>query len=133
MVRNILGVIVGLIVGSLVNISLIMVNLSFLPTGADFTTPEGVNAVMQNLKPINFVIVFLAHALGALVGAFVTSLIAVSHKNKLALLIGVLFLLGGIYNAVVIEAPLWFEAVDIIFAYIPTAWIAGKLATSGKA
>lgn len=132
MVRNIIGFIVGWLVGSAVNFGLIMASMAIAPAGADFSTPEGVNAAMAQLGAINFATVFLAHALGTLVGALVASLIAVSHKLPIALGVGGLFLLGGIYAAVAIDAPLWFEAVDILFAYIPFAVLGAKLGGAGK-
>jgi hypothetical protein len=132
MLRNIIGLIVGYLAGSAVNFGLIMVNMALMPAGTDFSTPEGVNAAMAHLGPINYAVVFFAHALGALVGGLVVSLIAVSHKITLALVIGVLFLCGGIYAAIVIDAPLWFEAVDILLAYIPFAWLGAKLGGAGR-
>ena len=128
MVKNIAGFLAGYVIGSVVNFALIMANMALMPAGMDFSTPEGVNAAMSQMGPINFAAVFLAHGLGALVGALIASLIAVSHRMALSIGIGVLFLLGGIYAAAVIDAPLWFEAVDVIFAYIPMALIGWKLA-----
>lgn len=87
---------------------------------------------MSLLELKHFIAPFLAHALGSFVGALVAALIAVSHKMGIALGIGAFTMLGGIIAVLMIPAPLWFVAVDIIFAYIPTAWIAGKLATSGR-
>ena len=127
MVRNILAVIVGWVAGSIVNFGLIMANMAMMPAGTDFSTPEGVNSAMGSLGPLNYALVFLAHALGALAGAWVASIIAVSHRLKVAIFVGVLFLLGGIYAAVAINAPFWFEAADILLAYIPFALIGAKL------
>lgn len=132
MLRNIIGLIVGYIAGTAVNFGLIMANMAIMPAGTDFTTPEGVNAAMAQLGPVNYALVFFAHALGALVGALIASLIAVSHKFTIAMVIGVLFLCGGVYAAMVIDAPLWFEAADILLAYIPFAWIGAKLSGAGK-
>ena len=133
MVRNVIGFIVGYLAGSVVNFALIMFNTVLMPAGTTFTTPEGVNAAMGQLGAINFAIVFLAHALGAFVGALVAASIAASHKFPIALATGVLFLIGGIYAAAVIDAPIWFEAVDILFAYIPFAYFGAKLGGAGKA
>ena len=47
---------------------------------------------------------------------------------KFAFVIGGLFLLGGIMVNYMLPGPLLFTFVDIIFAYIPMAWIGGKLA-----
>jgi len=70
---------------------------------------------------------FLAHALGTLVGAFLAALIAATHKMKFALLIGIFFLIGGTVNVFLLPSPTWFTIVDLAGAYIPMAWIAGKI------
>lgn len=99
------------------------------PTGADLTTVEGINAAAPLLKPIHFLMPFLAHAFGSFIGALVAALIAASHKMKFALGIGAFTLLGGIVAALLIPAPFWFEALDLTFAYIPTAYLAGLIVT----
>ena len=128
-VRNVLAVLAGAIVGSVVNMSLIMISTSIIPApvGADVTTPEGLKAALPLFEPKHFLFPFLAHALGTLVGAVVAALIAGSNKFRIALVIGFLFLIGGITNAIMLPAPMWFIAVDLIFAYIPMAWIGGKI------
>jgi hypothetical protein len=63
-----------------------------------------------------------------LAGAFVAYKIAITHKMKFALGIGVFFLFGGIMMNHVLPGPTWFLITDIALAYIPMAWIGGKLA-----
>jgi hypothetical protein len=46
---------------------------------------------------------------------------------KFALGLGVFFLLGGIAAAFMIPAPTWFIILDLVAAYIPMAYLAGKL------
>lgn len=133
-VRNIIGVIVGWLVGSAVNFGLVIGGMSLfpLPAGADFWTPEGATAAIQMMQPVHFMVPFVAHAIGTLVAAFVAVLIAASYKFHIALGLGVLFLLGGIYAAVSIDAPLWFEALDLVLAYIPFALLGGWLGGAFK-
>lgn len=134
MIRNIIAVIVGILAGGVVNMGIITLGPMVIPSppGVDMSTMEGIAAAMPLMQAKHFLVPFLAHALGSFVGALVAALIAVSHKMGIALGIGAFTMLGGIYMAYILPAPLWFEAVDLIFAYIPTAWIAGKLATSGR-
>ena len=76
----------------------------------------------------NFIFPFLAHALGTLSGAFIAAYIAATSKTKIAFTIGGLFLLGGISVNLMLPGPIWFEALDLLLAYIPMAFIGGKMA-----
>jgi hypothetical protein len=97
------------------------------PAGAIMTTPEGIAAAMPLLQPKHFVMPFLAHALGSLIGALVAALIAASQKMTFALVIGFVHLLGGIAASFMIPAPVWFIVLDLVVAYIPMAYLGGKL------
>lgn len=128
--KNILAVIAGVILGSAVNMGIIMISSSIIPPpdGVDVTSMESLKASMHLFEPKHFIFPFLAHAVGTFVGALVTALLAASHRMKLALLIGLFFLVGGIINLFMLPSPTWFAVLDIAVAYKPTAWLAGKLA-----
>jgi len=128
--RNVLAVIAGAIIGSIVNGLLVSIGGTVVPppAGADFTTSEGLKAAMSLMEGKHFIFPFLAHALGTLVGAFVAAKIAATRKMSMALIVGVLFLLGGIYMVVILPSPMWFNALDLIVAYIPMAFLGGKMA-----
>ena len=130
-VKNILAVLAGLILGSAVNMGLVMLGPAIIPPpeGADVTTMEGLQEAMHLFSPRHFVFPFLAHALGALVGAFVAARIAASRKMTMGMVIGGLFLIGGIINVVMLPSPLWYSVLDLVGAYIPMAWIGATLAT----
>lgn len=127
--RNTLAVIAGIIVGSVVNMSIILISGSIIPPpkGADNTTMEGLKATMHLFEAKHFLFPFLAHAIGTFTGAVTTALAAFNHKKKLALIIGAFFLLGGIVSVCSLPAPMWFTVVDLVFAYIPMAYLALKL------
>ncbi|SNR70527.1 hypothetical protein [Lutibacter flavus] len=128
-VKNILAVIVGLIIGSAINMGIISISGAIIPppNGADVTTMEGLKETMHLFEPKHFIFPFLAHALGTFFGALITALIAANYKLKFALSIGVLFLIGGITNVFLLPSPTWYTIVDLIGAYIPMAWLGGKL------
>jgi hypothetical protein len=129
--RVVLAVIVGLVIGSLVNMALVMLSGKVIPppAGADVTTIEGLTASMHLFEPRHFVFPFLAHALGTLVGALVAGLLAPRRSKAPAWVVGGLFLLAGIANAILLPAPAWFIAVDLVLAYLPAAWLGQALAT----
>lgn len=129
-VKNILAVILGLVIGSIVNGAIIQISGSIIPPpeGADLKTMEGLKASMHLFTPINFLMPWLAHALGTFVGALVAALVAANNKMKFAFAIGCIFLIGGISAVMMLPAPLWFNVTDLALAYIPMGWLAGQLA-----
>jgi hypothetical protein len=129
-IRNILAVIVGLFVGGALNGFLIKISGSIIPppVGSDLTTEEGLKAAMSLMEPKHFLMPWLAHALGTLVGAFLTAKLAASYQLRLALLIGVFFLVGGIMMVMMLPSPMWFTMVDLLGAYLPMAYLGAMIA-----
>jgi hypothetical protein len=127
--RNTLAAVAGVVIGSLVNMALIMVSGSVIPppAGADVTTAEGLQRSMHLFEPRHFLFPFLAHALGTLVGAFAAAWLAASRKIGLALVVGFFFLAGGVASVLMLPSPMWFNVVDLAGAYVPMAWLGGRL------
>ena len=119
----------GIIVGGLVNYGVVIISGSIipLPEGIDPKDMESMKNGMHLYQPKHFLMPILAHALGTLVGAFVVAKLAVSHHMRLAYGIGVFFLLGGIIAVLMIGAPAWVNVTDLMLAYLPMAYIGGKL------
>ena len=128
MLRNVVAVVLGVVVGSVVNMALVAVGPLVVapPAGVDVTTAEGLQAGMALLQPRHFLFPFLAHAAGTLAGAFVAARVAANHAARLALVVGLVFLAGGVMAASMIPAPGWFVALDLIAAYLPMAWLGGR-------
>jgi len=129
-VKNILAVIAGLVLGGLVNAGIVALGSSILPTpeGVDPNDIESIRANAHLYSWKHFINPFLAHAIGTLVGAFVVAKIAVSSHKKLSYLIGLIFMIGGIMMAVMIPELKYFSMVDILLAYFPFAWLGWSLA-----
>lgn len=127
--RNILAVIAGLVLGSIANLGIIMISSYIipLPDGVDPSDMESIKASMHLYQPKHFILPFAAHAIGTLIGAFVTSVIAIKNRRSLALLVGLFFLVGGIINVFMLPAPAWFIIVDLSLAYIPMSLLGWKL------
>ena len=128
--RMLLAVIVGFVLGTVVNMALITVSGKVIapPAGADVTTMDGLKASLHLFEARHFIFPFLAHALGTLVGALVACWLAPAKSPIPAYIVGGLFLLGGIANAFMLAAPAWFIAIDLLFAYLPAAWLGQALA-----
>ena len=125
-IRNVAAVIAGLVAGSVVNMAIVALGPMLVPppAGVDVSTPEGLAAGIHLFEPRHFLSPFLAHALGTFAGALVAWLVAGSRKDVFALMIGLIFLVGGVAAAFMIPAPAWFIAADLVLAYLPMAWLA---------
>jgi len=124
--RNILATIAGFIIGSVVNMLLISVSGKIipLPDGVKNSTADDLAAGIHLMEPKHFIFPFLAHALGTLVGAFIATKLSYPKSIVGSMVIGVLFLFGGISMVVMLpNAPVWFSTVDLALAYLPMAYL----------
>lgn len=128
--KLIFAVVLGLVLGGATNMSLIMVSSHVIPppVGADMTTAEGIRATLPQLEARHFLFPFVAHAFGTLVGAFIAARATPRHKLVGALIVGSLFLVGGVMAARMIPAPTWFIVLDLVVAYFPFALLGFALA-----
>jgi hypothetical protein len=138
LLRNVIAVVLGFAVGSTVNLALVTLGPALIPppAGVDVTSAEGLASGIHLFEPRHFVMPFLAHAVGTFAGALVACLVAASHRAKLGHAIGVIFLCGGVAASLMIPAPAWFIAVDLLVAYLPMAWWATRIGArlqAGKA
>lgn len=129
-VLNVLVFVACVIAGGIVNGLIINYSDAIIqaPVGSNLKTEEGLKAAMAIMEPKHFIMPFLAHAIGTLVGAFFVTLFIKDRKLFRALLVGFLFFIGGAWMVFELPSPLWFDAVDLGLAYIPMAWIGYKLA-----
>ncbi len=121
--KNIAIVILGIIVGMIVNIGLIILGGTIFPPSENF---EPMNAINWDFK--YFIFPFLAHSIGTLSGALIVSKLSNKSSIILPLIVGLYFLLGGIYMITILPAPMWFVLLDVILGYIPMALLGWKLA-----
>ena len=126
--RNVLVFIGALIIGGAVNSVIVSngINMIDTPEGFDYNNLE----TYSLLSPMNLMLPFAAHALGTLTGAYLVAKFAASHWKQLAFGMGLLFLMLGAAAAVMIEAPMWFNALDLSLAYIPMGLLGWVLAGS---
>jgi hypothetical protein len=139
-VRNILAALIGLVggmlIGSLLNMGVLMISNFVIPF------PEGVNpsdgtSIKNSIhlfETKHYIMPFLAHALGTLIGVFVAfKIIQIFRAPKfiasgIALVIALLFLWGGLATSKSINSPETPMLVDAVLCYIPMAIIGYWLA-----
>lgn len=124
--RNLLAIIIGIVIGSVVNLLIIIVGKSIIapPEGVDVTNLNSLQENIDLLQNKHFIFPLLAHAFGTLIGALVAVYISVSNRMYVSLIVGLAFLIAGFISLANIPAPLWFTYCDIFLAYLPMAFIA---------
>ena len=130
LLRNVLAVIAGIVIGGVVNMAFITLGPLFIPpppAGVDVNNAESLSNAMHLFEPRHFIMPFLAHAVGTLVGALIAYLVAATYKTQIAYVIGAVFLCGGVAASFMIAAPAWFIAFDLLAAYLPMAWLSSQI------
>lgn len=124
-----LAAVAGIIAGSIVNMTVIGLGPMVIPPpeGVDVTDAESLKNSIHLFEARHFLMPFLAHAVGTLVGASVACAIATTGKVRMAYAVAVFFLAGGVVASFMIPAPAWFIGADLLLAYIPMAWLATRL------
>lgn len=130
-VRNILGILLGVFIGGLVNMALLN-GLMYLippPEGYILGNIDSLKEFIGTFEFKHFIPPFLAHALRTFVGAFVATKIVFDKTIVFPLIVGLFFFIGGITMVYELkETPLWFSIVDLCFAYFPMVLMGWKAA-----
>jgi hypothetical protein len=131
--RNIGAVILGLIVGMIVNMLILQINSLFfpLPEGLDPTDYEALKSAMQSQPATAWIGVLAAHLGQAFVGGWVAARLGTDRPVILAMIVGGLSLAGGIANAVMLSTPAW-TWIEMPL-YVVVAWLAGKQVERSRA
>ena len=134
MARNVGAVIVGLVVGMLINMALVMLNAYVLfpmPEGTDMSNPDQMNAYVSTLPAVAFLVVLAAHLAQSFVGGWVAARLCASKPMWMAMIIGVVSLIAGVVNAMQIRGPAWLYIEFPL--YLVVAWLAGRMEVRRRA
>jgi hypothetical protein len=127
MIRNILAVISGIVLG------ILTIGVVESIGHKIFTVPQEVTQSIENqeneavfalISPEMLLFVLLAYSLGAFIGGFITGIIG--KRILLTIITGSVLMMGGVLNLFMIPHPIWFILVSLL-VYIPFAWIGGFL------
>ena len=131
MVRKVLAILAGLMIGSLFNWTLIKIcDLIYGPKGGvDFSDQAAMRAYISSLPVAALLLVLAAHGGGSFVGGAVCAAVARQRWILGATLVGAPFLLGGIMMLRTVPAPIWFAVVDVLL-YVPLAILGCAAASS---
>jgi hypothetical protein len=125
MIKNILAVLLGLVVGNIAIMGLHYLGMVFypLPEGVSMNDPEQLKSYLA-IAPLGaFLFVMLAHLGGTFIAGISTAL--VSKNIVTTYIVGGFFTLAGIYNLYMLPHPMWFNIEAIL--YLPAAIYGFKL------
>lgn len=127
MLRNIAGVLLGLVLGSIANMALIYLNMALfpLPAGVSMQDPEAFKAYIASLPPAAYSLPFLAHFCQVLVGGVVASKVGKAAPWLLVSIVGALTVLGSVMNNLSLQPPAW-TWLELPL-YLPVIWGSIKL------
>ena len=129
MLRSIVALVAGLFATMIVITGMEAISAVWLfppPPGLDFRDPAAVNAFIKTMPAPAFAWILGAWLLGTFIGAGLAARIAERHRALLAVLIGLLVVIGTIVNATSIEHPRWVLALGVLLP-IPLALLAARL------
>ena len=121
-VRSFLGIVAGLIVGSVVIALVERLNgLVFsLPPGVDVTNREALAEAMSDMPALALVGVLVAWGLGTFLGSWTAVRIGVREARSQALIVGMILLAAAIVNMLTLPHPVWFWIVGVLL-FVPSA------------
>ena len=128
-VRYFLAIFAGALMGSVANMLIISFSTTIipLPEGADNSSVQSLDDTIHLFQFKHFIMPFLAHALGSLIGGAIAAWIAPRNKLLVALTIGSFFLIGGTMMVFQLPSPIWFNIIDLTLAYLPMSWIGYRI------
>lgn len=133
--KNVLASLAGFVVMMAANLVLVKLlgNIFPPPEGVDSNDIVSINDNLHRYSTFQLMMPFIAHAGGTLAGALTACKIAGSHKLLIAMVLAAVHFSGGIMMiSMLSNSPMWFNVLDLGFAYFPMAFIGYKLAGSNK-
>ena len=129
MLRIVIGIIVGFIVGSLIFMGFQFLNgmIFPLPDGLSYSDQAGMKKYISELPLTGFVLVLLGYAAGSLGAGFLARKISRHASIVAPIILGALFSLGWVMNTSMLPHP----TLIIVFGYLmflPFTFLGHRLA-----
>ncbi len=128
MLRNIAGIIVGLIVASLFLAAILFVGWSIypLPEQVEFLRPRTYEHLDRNIYPGTYIFEILSYIVSTFFGGMAVALVVKLAKPAYATLIGIIFFVLVLVKFILIPHPTWFNIVAVL-PILPMGYFGGKL------
>jgi hypothetical protein len=131
--RSVVALILGMVLGFFL-IAAIEIGGQVIypfPADTDLADVKAVKAAFANAPPVVLLPVLLGWAVGTFAGAALAALMAGRAPEVHGVIIGVLFLLAGIANMLMLPHPLWFWVVGLA-VFVPAGYLGAKCASRRK-
>lgn len=127
MVKRIISVVAGIIVGTVVVFLLELPgNIMYpLPEGVGLDDTEAMGEHIANLPFFPKLMVVLAYALGAFAGGLVSAKLDVAHWKSHAVIVGLMIALGAMMTAQQFPHPTWMLGAGLLLP-IPLAYLGAQ-------
>ncbi|MFV0530457.1 MAG: hypothetical protein ACK5MD_03370 [Flavobacteriales bacterium] len=131
MLRNIIGIIVGLMVASLFLTAILFIGWSLypLPDRVEFLRPETYKHLDRNIYPGTYIFEILSYIISTFFGGMAVALVVKLAKPAYATLIGIIFFFSVLAKFILIPHPTWFNIVAVL-PILPMGYFGGKLVDS---
>lgn len=128
--RTILAVIAGLIIAMVVMLSVEFLSMQVSPPPPGFTLDNQADLarLVEMASPASKALVVLGWALASFLGGWVAARLSRQHRLVAALAIGVLIVIGVVFNTANIPHPLWMTVLGVLLP-MPLAFAAARLAS----
>lgn len=124
--RSVIAVLAGIVVG-MITISVIQMlghMIYEMPANLNVEDKVAMAAYMETIPVGSLLMVLLSYASGAFLGGLVAARIAMNKRILHAMIIGVLLLLAGIANFMMLPHPTWL-LVGSLISFILMAYLGG--------
>ncbi len=130
LVRNVLGVVAGVLVGTLLIAVVQTIGHQVYPIASDidYQDKEAMRALLASLPLGALLFVLAAYAVGSFAAGAITAYVGRGARVRHALLAGGILLLAAILNLVAMPHPLWFSVL-VVLVFLPSAWLGARLIT----
>ncbi|MDY0076632.1 MAG: hypothetical protein RBR87_05075 [Bacteroidales bacterium] len=128
MLRNIIAILAGILLGMLTIASIEYLGQDLFPNPVSLVLDEEMytNDLAYEMIPLpSMLMVLLAYILGSFIAGFFSAFIG--QRKSLALISGFILFLGGLINVLIIPHPLWFIIFSLAL-FIPFAFFGGFVA-----
>ena len=130
MARRVFAFVLALI-GGVITVAVVeSISSAMHPFPAEFdqTDMDQVRQFVASLPALAFVLVLLAHLLGALAAGFIFRFVARDNWRPAIWILGGFFTFFGVMNLIVIPHPHWFSILDTLI-YVPSVLCGFSLAS----